>query len=380
LVAVALIAFASFTIVSVDAFRKDDEQVSLAQDSGSGGYSLVAESLLPLHWDPETPEGRDAFNLPFPEDDDWVPMRFQAFRLRPGDDASCLNLYRPQNPRVLSASESFIDDGRFRFAATLAETAEELANPWLLLRRTFADGAVPVIGDQNSMTYVLHLGLGEDFLLPRIGQSPLRLRLVATLSDSIFQSELLMAEEYFLDYFGGIDGFRWFLIETEADAAAVSSSEELLESRLGDFGFDAQSTSSKLASFHRVENTYLSTFQSLGGLGLVLGTLGLSAVILRNLLERRRELALLRAVGYARGDFSNMVVAENALLLALGLGTGALSASLSIAPAILARGGEVGGASLPLLLLAVIGAGVVSSSIAVAACLRMPLLDSLRSE
>ena len=39
-----------------------------------------------------------------------------------------------------------------------------------------------------------------------------------------------------------------------------------------------------------MENTYLSTFQTLGGLGLVLGTFGLAAVLLRNVLERRREL------------------------------------------------------------------------------------------
>jgi hypothetical protein len=34
-------------------------------------------------------------------------------------------------------------------------------------------------------------------------------------------------------------------------------------------------TQRKLAAFHRVENTYLATFQALGALGLLLGTLGL---------------------------------------------------------------------------------------------------------
>ena len=75
-------------------------------------------------------------------------------------------------------------------------------------------------------------------------------------------------------------------------------------------------TTDRLAEFHRVENTYLSTFQALGGLGLLLGTVGLGAVLLRNALERRRELALLEAVGYRRGHFLLMAVAENTLLLA----------------------------------------------------------------
>ena len=93
-------------------------------------------------------------------------------------------------------------------------------------------------------------------------------------------------------------------------------------------------TAERLAQFHRVENTYLSTFQALGGLGLILGTIGLATVLLRNVLERRRELALLGAVGFRRGHVLTMVVAENVLLLGCGLLAGAVCAGLAIAPAI----------------------------------------------
>ena len=381
LVAIALIAFASFTIVAVDGFRKNDGAVDLARDSGSGGYPLMAESLLPLHWDPNTLEGRDAANLPYPDDPDALDLAIQTFRLRPGDDASCLNLYRPQNPRLLAANDAFIEEGRFRFSKSLAETPEEEANPWLLLRKSFSDGAgpvIPVIGDANSMAYVLHLNLGEDFLLSRVGKTPLRLRLVATLADSIFQGELLSSEENFLAHFPEADGFRFFLIDTPA--ASVDAAKELLEGRLADFGLDVQSTSEKLAGYHRVENAYLSTFQMLGGLGLVLGTFGLAVVLLRNVLERRRELALLRAVGYETRHFSLMIAAENGLLLFLGLLTGSLAALVAIAPALVSRGGSFGGGFLGVLLGAVVVSGFVSSLLAVAAVSRAPLLASLRAE
>ena len=376
LVAIALIAFASFTIVAVDGFRKNDDAIELERNSGSGGYPLVAESLLPLHWDPNTDQGRDAVNLPYPGDPDAVDMRIETLRLRPGDDASCLNLYRPQNPRVLAVNAEFIHESRFRFNASLASTREEEDNPWLLLERSFPDGAVPVIGDANSMTYVLHLGLGDDFLLPRVGETPLRLRLVATLADSIFQGELLMSEDRFLTQFPRVDGFRFLLVDTPEPEAA----SKLLEQRLSDFGLDVQSTSQKLAGFHRVENTYLSTFQTLGGLGLLLGTFGLAAVLLRNVLERRRELALLRAVGYRHKDFSLMIAAENSLLLLLGLVTGGVAAVVAIAPALWARGGSFGGGSLGLLLLAVVASGFLSSVLAVSAVSRAPLLSSLKAE
>jgi len=112
-----------------------------------------------------------------------------------------------------------------------------------------------------------------------------------------------------------------------------------------------------------------------------LGTVGLATVLLRNALERRRELALLGAVGYRQRHFVLMAAAENALLLAGGLVTGALCAAVAIAPAVAERGGRLpltsGGA---LLLFAVFATGLLSSLVATRAATRTPLLDALRSE
>jgi ABC-type lipoprotein release transport system permease subunit len=380
---ITLIAAASFIIVAVDAFRRDDSaEAARERHSGGGGYALVAETLLPLVHDPNTPEGRDALNLAGGvegrESLDGVTLA--RLRLRPGDDASCLNLYRPSQPRILAPTDDFRREGRFSFGGALDAEGEAKANPWLLLDREFADGAVPFVADATSAAYVLHLGPGEDFLLERGGGlGPLRLRLVATLADSIFQGELLVSERNFLRHFPEQEGYRVFLVDVPGgrDAQGVAA---VLEARLSDFGFDAASTAERLAGFHRVENTYLSTFQMLGGLGLALGTLGLAAVLLRNVLERRRELALLRAVGYDRRHFGVMIVAENALLLACGLLTGTLCALLAIAPVVASRGGRLPLASLGLLLAAVVVSGLAASLVATAAALRAPLLAALREE
>ena len=282
-------------------------------------------------------------------------MQIERFRLRPGDDASCLNLYQPRNPRILGASDKFIGSNRFVFQQSLAVSPEERANPWLLLNRQMDDGTIPVIADANSINYVLHLKLGDELVLD---DGAIRLRVVAALADSVFQSELLMSEKNFVRLFPSQQGYRFFLIDApEKDSQAVAVA---LEDRLSDFGFDVVSTSDRLANFHRVENTYLSTFQMLGGLGLLLGTLGMAAVLLRNMLERRRELALLRAVGYNASHFTIMVVAENALLLFLGLATGALCAMLAIAPVFFERGGRLPNISLGLFLIAVLLSGANS--------------------
>lgn len=378
---IALIASATFTIVAVDAFRRDpaQEAASTDQKSGTGGYTLVAETLLPLVHDPNNEAGREALNLGAQEEAQTLAnVSFTRFRLRPGDDASCLNLYQPREPRILAPAGGFVESNRFAFQDSLAATDAEKANPWLLLERDLPDGAIPVIADANSLTYVLHRKLGEEIVLHEATDHPLRLRFVAALSDSLFQSELLMSERNFLRAFPEQEGYRFFLLDAAPEKTA--SVAALVESRLSDFGFDAGATGARLAAFHRVENTYLSTFQTLGGLGTILGTLGLATVLLRNVLERRRELALLRAVGYNARHFAVMVVAENALLLVCGLLTGLVCALLAIAPAFYARGGHLPTASLALLLSAVVLTGLAASLAATAAALRSPLLPALRAE
>jgi ABC-type antimicrobial peptide transport system permease subunit len=118
----------------------------------------------------------------------------------------------------------------------------------------------------------------------------------------------------------------------------------------------------------------------LGGLGLILGTLGMAAVLLRNVFERRKELALLRAVGYNSSHFTTMVFAENALLLFLGLATGTICALLAIAPVFFDRGGRLPNISVGFLLVAVLLSGMAASLMATWAVLRSPLLPALRAE
>ena len=109
--AVALVAFASFVIASVGAFRHTGPPAT-GRTSETGGFSLLARSVLPLHHDPGTPEGRAALGL------DGVPelagARLTRFRLKPGEDASCLNLYRPERPTLIAPAAELPGRGTLR--------------------------------------------------------------------------------------------------------------------------------------------------------------------------------------------------------------------------------------------------------------------------
>jgi putative ABC transport system permease protein len=373
--AIAVIAAASFILISVDAFRRVGP-VPTDRHSGVGGYPLLVDLLVPLAHDPNGREGRELLGLTGADQ-----VTIEPFRLLPGDDTSCLNLYEPRSPRILGASRAFIDSGRFAFQASLASSDAERANPWLLLDKQMAGDrgrVVPVIADANSITYVLHKNLGDDIIINRDGR-PVRLRLVAALADSIFQSELLMSDTSFRTLFAGQDGYRFLLVDVAPDRAARVASA--IEQGGRDLGANAVMTVERLGEFHRVENTYISTFQALGGLGLLVGTLGLAAVLLRNVLERRRDLALLGAVGYRKAHVFVIVLAENVLLLGWGLAIGTCCALIAVAPAVAERGARL---PMPagswLVLAAVFVTGLLSSIAATAAALRAPLLGALRAE
>ena len=73
-------------------------------------------------------------------------------------------------------------------------------------------------------------------------------------------------------------GHRFFLLDAKPAAAAALVPQ--LQEGLADYGFAVESSRQRLAAYHQVENTYLSTFQSLGTLGLILGTVGLATILL----------------------------------------------------------------------------------------------------
>jgi putative ABC transport system permease protein len=375
----ALIASAAFIIVSVDAFRRGGGELTPDPKAGTGGYVLFAESEIPLLHDPDDARGREALMIQSAALDS---VRFTRFRVRQGEDASCLNLYRPTNPTIIAPERGFIESNRFTFSSSMADTDAERANPWLLLRRQFEDGAVPVVADATSLQYVLHKGVGDTFTIDTGGVQPLVIRFVGALRDSVLQGELVMAEDRFVRLFPQQQGYRLFLVDAPGVATleAANALAGAVEQELQPFGVDATVTSERLESFHRVENTYLSTFQALGGLGLILGTVGLATVMFRNVLERRRELALLRAVGYDARSVSTMILAEAALLLGAGLLAGAGSAAIAIAPAWLGRSGARPGVGLAALMAAVIVAGLLSSWAATRAALRGRVLEGLRAE
>ena len=349
---VTTVSLACCIIVAVGANRHDAPPET--------EYAFIAESALPLHHSLNTPDGR--FELGFSEKASELLSASEIFpfRVLPGEDVSCLNLYQPQKPQILGASDAMLDE-----------------YPWSQIRVVQPEGGkAAAIGDEKSLRWILHHNPDDDFLIQDEFGKPLSLKLV-TLENSLFQSQLIISESNFTKYFPSQSGYQFFLIKTPP--ALREETAQVLEKTLGDYGFDLTSASARLASYRSVENTYISTFQSLGGLGVLLGTLGLALILFRNIIERRGELATLRAFGFRRQLLSRMLFLESCFLLAVGMLIGIVAGLV----AILGSQGHLPSfpwVSLTITLLFIFGFGIIANAIAVAVALRSPLLSTLKSE
>jgi ABC-type lipoprotein release transport system permease subunit len=380
LLTAGLVACASFIIVTVAANRAGTSDVDVSpKESGTGGFALLADSELPIYENLNTPAGRRAMGLGEQAETALRPARIYALPVRGGDDTSCLNLQKPLAPRLVGVPHDFVVRGGFTFAASEPQAGAGLdsGNPWELLEQNRDDGAVPVIGDEASVKWILQSGLGQTLSVPG-PRGEVKLRVVGLLRGSIWQSELLMSERHFVREFDGGAGCRKFLIE--APPGEVKAVAESLRESLGDLGFDVRPTGQVLAAYAGVQNAYLSTFQTLGGLGLVLGTLGLVTVLLRSVTERRGELAVMLALGFTRRQVTRLVVLENALLLVIGLAVGLVAGLAAVAPHLVETRAALPWASLAGILAAVLALGVGACVVAAQKAVGPELLAAIRSE
>ncbi|MDP6763257.1 MAG: FtsX-like permease family protein [Planctomycetota bacterium] len=373
---VALLAAGTFLVVAVAANHRDAASEATGagarRDTGTGGFALVAEATLGVLHDVNTAEGREAYGL-----DPAVLEGVMAvpLRVRDGDEASCLHLGVPATPRLLGVEPGLLDArGAFRF--TQAVEGVDLDHGWRALATLGADGSVPAVGDEASITWSMHKRVGDTVEVTGEDGRPVRVRIVAAVAGSILQGNLLIAESAFEERFPSVSGHRMFLVDAPAERVEVIAEE--LGRGLEDEGLAVTPAAVRLAEFHAVQNTYLAIFGVLGAIGMLLGTVGLGLVVLRNALERRSELALMRAVGFRGGALRRMIAGEHGLLLVLGLGAGAEAGLVALLPAVAGEGAGWGRAAGLVVALALSGGLWVV--LAARLALRGEVLATLRRE
>ena len=337
LAVVGMVSAGVFLVSAVNAFRLNDDASVLSRESGTGGFQFIGTTSFPVYDDLNVMKVRDRFGL---EDFNTDELSFVQMRVsRDGEEASCLNLNHASRPRIVGVDPSELSRrGAFRFAACM-ENLEQGDSPWSLLKSTGDSTVIPVIGDKASVMWALKKTLGQSVFYPDGRGGEVELRIVALLENSILQGNLLISDDAFKRVFPDSGGQRFFLVDVGENIDADEASAQVIKS-LEMQGMALESAKSRLAAYARVQNTYISIFTVLGGLGTLLGTAGVGIVIARNVIERRGELAIMNAIGFRRKSLTRMLITEHFTLLLAGVLIGFLSALITISPSLF---GDAGG-------------------------------------
>jgi putative ABC transport system permease protein len=361
---VSSLAAGGFLVLAVSSMQSDVSANADKRWSGTGGFALYADATVPI------------LN---PEDLDKAAPGTKAHGIRvfDGDDASCLNLNHAIRPRVLGVDEK-------QFAGLNAFVEESDNELWKLLDSVRDDGTIPaLVGDSDTAMWTLKKKTGpdgdvltyrdeagRDVPVKLVGRLPMRL--------SVFQGTILVSAKNFTKLWPSQEGFRVFLIDSSS--SSQTDAIEKLQLAFDRFGLDVVPSTERLAMFHAVEGTYLSMFLVLGGIGLLLGASATGVVVLRNLLERRREIALLRALGFSSDAVFKLFAFEYGMLLVLGTIIGGIASIIAMLPAMTSSHSEGSPLWRLTVFAAVLGGALLCAGLALVAGLRKTGTAYLRAE
>jgi len=373
--AVALLAIGTFSVIITGANRKTFYGTENTRKSGTGGFLCWAESTVPVLYNLNSPEGKEKYGLT--DESALQNVTFlQMLRLN-GNDASCLNLNQVSQPAILGVDPWYFDNQQ-SFSFLKLEPSVNSQHPWLDLNRPLAHGVIPGYADQTVIQWGLRKKVGDTLLYLDESGNSLKVVIMGGLDNSVFQGNILVSAALFRKYFPSVGGSRVMLINGDfSDRTKIS---ERIEYLFQDYGMVVTPTSERLAQFNAVENTYLSVFMMLGGLGIAIGTIGLGIVLLRNLIERKQEIALYQAIGFNHNYILKLILTENLFILLAGMGIGIIAAFAGILPSFLSPSFQFPVTYLAGIILVIFLNGFAWLYFPIKSSLRKNLVQSLRNE
>ncbi|MFA5326976.1 MAG: ABC transporter permease [Prolixibacteraceae bacterium] len=365
---VSFLSVGVFMVVSTGLNRKDLTAHADLASSGTGGYRYFIETTMPVLFDVNSANGRDELNWP-------ADAQVVQFQSQPGDDASCLNLNRISRPRIIACNPAVFDQrGAFSFATRDADL--DAQHPWLTLEQTLSDGVIPAIADQTVIQWGLGKSVGDTLIYKDEQGHDLKMKLVGGLANSVFQGNVIIAENHFTIAFPSVSGSTVFLMDDKA--TPIESSDLLNDMR--NYGPEITTTGDRLLNFYTIENTYLNIFLMLGALGLLIGTIGLGILIFRITFEQIPEYALLLSLGYSKRTIQRMVIREKLFLMVVSVAIGIVPSVLAALPSLMSALYSNLWIWLPIISLLVILSGLLFNFVAIRMAFRQNLVKALRNE
>ena len=315
-----------FTVFSVGLNRQGFSDSSQLR-AGTGSYSIWCESSIPIYHNMETQAGREKLSLTtLPADAEILQcLRHNA------DDASCLNLNKVSTPTVLGIDMEQLKAADFQIEQSLnGQTRDQVFRE--MQRAKYIEQSqepiYPALVDATVLTWGLMMNIGDTLYYENNNGGRVAIQLIGTLSNSIFQGNILIDRKLFSEIWKETAGSEVFLLKV--DENLKDETITLLSQALNEYGVRISTTNERLKQFNSVTDTYLTIFMTLGGLGLLLGIMSFIIVIRKNLVMRRKEIALYRTLGFTDSRIKQTLYKENILVPLYAIITGVVCSLVGI--------------------------------------------------
>lgn len=370
---VIFLATGIFAIVITGINRLDINKDIMEPESGTGGYLIWAETAIPFNGDLREKRIRDQLDLSDQQLDD---LGFVQLWRSEGDDASCLNLNFIAAPPVLGVDPDIFSE-RNAFSASSVARGVDRDDPWKKLKDPPDDDVIYGIADQTVLEWGLKIRTGDTLFIRSENGRPLGIVMASGLKSSVFQGNVIIGLENFRKYFPSTGGSSFMLVD--GDERRKEEIVEVLGDRFSQYGFKSEPAAARLASFFEVTNTYLEVFTILGGFGIVLGIFGMGFILLRNFRARKKDFALMSAVGYQEKAIRRQIAREQIRMIVYGTLTGLLSGVAATSSSI-AGNSNISARTLIFAIISVIVTGIFVTHISVSALKFSSLVSDLRKE
>ncbi len=332
---ITLLASSLFIVFTVGINKKNVNENTLNNKSGTGGFTLFGETSIPFYKDLNSSEFRKKNDI---DEYSIENLRFIQMKVKSGEDASCLNLNRVKTPQVIGInSNEFIKREAFTFSSLSPYVDSN--NPWSVLDKQISHNVIPGIADASVIQWQLGKSIGDSLKYMDDSGNEFFIVLVAGLENSIFQGNILISESNFLKRFNSINGYNLFISElSNVDLIKVMKQ---INYAMQDYGLNLSTSLERLSQFNMVENTYLSIFLILGSFGILIGSLGIGIVVFRNISEQKKEFALFQAVGINKGKIISFINLSYLLILIVGIFIGIIAAIIASLPSLMSANSEI---------------------------------------
>jgi ABC-type antimicrobial peptide transport system permease subunit len=234
--------------------------------------------------------------------------------------------------QLLGASDSFLSNNGF----TLMERDERFETDRDAWKALNEDSSLCIVdGTKLSYTEVamaseavgVYVG-GTITITDMGGQNRTRVLTIIGIMDQMFFFQgIMLNKEVVRNEYGGVDSLLLIQLGEGEDTESVAKAFEVSYLELGLQTSDLVDTINTMISFM---TNFMYLFQGFLGVGLLIGIAGIGIISYRNVIERRQQIGMLRAIGFKRSMIAKSFLIETSFVtilaiiigVLLGIGTG----------------------------------------------------------